>query len=47
LFLGQVVNRHMRLDLDQIIQSDLQSTVTGARAAERFLDERPEGKNPF
>ena len=36
----------MRLDEDQVIQSNLQSGVAGARSAKSFLDEGAQRKHP-
>jgi hypothetical protein len=47
LLLGKVEIRNMRLDLDQIIESHLQSAVAGARPTECLLDKCAKRQDSF
>lgn len=47
LVMGQIVTGHVRLNLNQIVQSHLQRAITGPRPAERLLDEGAKGQNTF
>lgn len=47
LLLGEILIRHVRLDLDQIIQGHLQSAIASARPPKGLLDEGAKGQDAF